>query len=524
MYGLLIIFLRLKLRENIDKTIEEYMSFIQKKYLFFVLALFLSGHLMAMENGNDLNTNAIVPPPPRLKDVFDIGNDDKPKKYSANAIKNSHDLKSALLESKHPITFTGASNFHFLGTEEAIYKFQFLHNPGYSAHFLQKPEIAHQIRSLGGSAAMMFFDEEIENIMRSYGVSICFPPSEVRQAIEHKCEGNRIAQKALIEPAPYILAKINSYSSLQQKANEAQLGNILVVQTPKGNSGKGTFFISTNEDYKCHADVIEAASEVRIMKRLKAPRSICIEACIAQNGIIVGIPANDLVGIPELTPNPCGWCGNEIGQELFSNELIRYIRSATQKIGETIKQRHPKAWGYFGVDWLLENGKEKPVFGEINMRITGMAMHTNRALLKQIGVSLFHFHLAEYLSLPVDIDIDELNKNIGDISQLENWSCMIVKHRENQPVQVLKLPDSGIFKLEGSNAVFCRFTKDFSLNSGEALWFPETVLNGFLNKEDLLGRIVLKDRITSNNGSLTQSAIAWIEAMRKSHTLVELTK
>lgn len=452
-------------------------------------------------------------------------NNDNLEIVPVNSIKTPSNLKAALLKSKHPITFTGASNFHFLGTEEAICSFQFLHDPSYSIQYLQRPEIAHQIRSLGGLVAMVFFDEEVENIIRSYGASICFPPNEVRRAIEDKCEGNRISQMAFIEPAPYIISTINSYSSLREKANEAQLGSMLVVQTPEGNSGKGTFFISTREDYEYHAKVIEAAKEVRIMKLLNAPRSICIEACITRRGILVGIPAHDLVGIPDLTPNPFGWCGNEIGQELFSNKLIRYIRSATQKIGVAIIKRHPKAWGYFGVDWLLENGKETPVFGEINMRITGMAFLSNRALLNSIGVSLFHFHLAEYLKLPVDIDIDELNKKIGDISQLENWSSMIVKHRETHPVKVLRLPDSGIFKLEGGNAVFCSFARDFSqLNSGEAFWFPETVLNGLLNREDILGRIVLRDRITSNNGSLTQSAIAWIEAMRRSHTLAKLTK
>ena len=46
------------------------------------------------------------------------------------------------------------------------------------------------------------------------------------------------------------------------------LGTDLVIQTPFGDSGHTTFFISNEEEFKKHEEEISKEKEVKIMKRI----------------------------------------------------------------------------------------------------------------------------------------------------------------------------------------------------------------------------------------------------------------
>ena len=61
------------------------------------------------------------------------------------------------------------------------------------------------------------------------------------------------------------------------------LGNDLVVQTPFGDSGHTTFFISSEQDFKKYEEEIVKEKEVKIMKRINC-RGAAIEACVTRHG------------------------------------------------------------------------------------------------------------------------------------------------------------------------------------------------------------------------------------------------
>ena len=113
---------------------------------------------------------------------------------------------------------------------------------------------------------------------------------------------------------PNVLASVESYAELRKAAKN--LGKDLVVQTPFGDSGHTTYFISSEADWKRYATEITAERELKIMKRIDC-RQAAIEGCATRAGTVVGPLMTELVGFPELTPYKGGWCGNEIFAEFL---------------------------------------------------------------------------------------------------------------------------------------------------------------------------------------------------------------
>ena len=75
------------------------------------------------------------------------------------------------------------------------------------------------------------------------------------------------------------------------------------MQTPYGDSGKTTFFISSEADWKKHsADIV--GEEIKVMRRINN-RPVAVEAVLTRCGTIVGPFMSELIGYKKLTP--CAW-------------------------------------------------------------------------------------------------------------------------------------------------------------------------------------------------------------------------
>ena len=100
---------------------------------------------------------------------------------------------------------------------------------------------------------------------------------------------------------PYLtfLTNVDSFETLRKVSKH--LGDDLVVQTPFGDSGHTTFFISNEEEWKKHAAEIIAEDEVKVMKRINC-MGAAMEACVTRHGTIVAPLMTELVGFKELTP------------------------------------------------------------------------------------------------------------------------------------------------------------------------------------------------------------------------------
>ena len=93
-------------------------------------------------------------------------------------------------------------------------------------------------------------------------------------------------------------------------AGKARLGKDLVVQTPYGDSGRTTFFIKTEDDWRKNADIL-GKEQLKVMRRINhLPGTL--EAVATRHGTLVGPMQTDITGFAEVTPYKGGWCGNDV--------------------------------------------------------------------------------------------------------------------------------------------------------------------------------------------------------------------
>ena len=135
---------------------------------------------------------------------------------------------------------------------------------------------------------------------------------------------------------------------MQEKHN---LSTDVVIQTAYGDSGKTTFFISSESDYQEYADKIEAEDKVKIMRKIDCIQ-IAIEGVATKNGTFVGPILTEIIGHPDLTPYQGGWCGNDIGASIFDEKTQKTIYKSTELLGEALYDRGYR--GYFEIDYLLD--------------------------------------------------------------------------------------------------------------------------------------------------------------------------
>lgn len=304
----------------------------------------------------------------------------KSKENTQVELSGVSDIRRSFHKNEEPLYFISATNFNLLGADEWIKGFKFityiecfdgLHPNVFSPkheiphddfegiedinnYLLQHPEVQDYIKTRSvdgraGKAMFLMFNEKTEELAEKLGLEIMFPKAEMRTFLDNKVNTNRIAERAGVACVPYVLSKVNDFKHLRKVSKK--LGDALVIQTPFGDSGHTTFFISNEEEYKKYAEEIEAEDEVKIMKRINCKGS-AVEACVTRHGTIVAPLMTELVGFKELTPYEGGWCGNEIYPDAFTPELRQKAIENTQLFGNQLREEGYK--GYFELDFLID--------------------------------------------------------------------------------------------------------------------------------------------------------------------------
>ena len=137
--------------------------------------------------------------------------------------------------------------------------------------------------------------------------------------------------------APNTMGRADTYKQLLKVAKKAKLGKDLVVQTPYGDSGRTTFFITSQEDWDKHEEDL-VGEDLKVMRRINhLPGTV--EAVATRHGTLVGPIQTDLTGYEELTPYRGGWCGNDIFPEVFDKKTRKRIRKMAQRLGQAALRR-----------------------------------------------------------------------------------------------------------------------------------------------------------------------------------------
>lgn len=382
-----------------------------------------------------------------------------------------------------------------------------------NARLLAAPGVQRFIagKGPGGKALFLMFDAENEAQAQALGLEVCLPPATLRRTLDDKLVTTRMAEGTGIRCVPHVLGPVDGYPTLRRMARH--LGPDLVIQLPFGDSGSTTFFVSDESDYARHALAIEGAPEVKIMRRIRC-RPAAIEACVTRLGVAVGPLATELCGFPQLTPYRGGWCGNEIGGDLFTPALRDAAMGMARRFGERLAKTGYR--GVFGLDFLLDEDSGELLLGELNPRITGLTPLTTQVAADLDCIPLLLLHLLEWSGVDYDIDLDDLNARFSRLSGARSWSQLIVKQTATICGTLIHAPPSGIWQLGPDlRAGFVRpaFEPAAIGDENEAL-LVRTVKQGSARPRGAcLARLIAPGRMMTSEYLLTPRAHAWINAI-----------
>ena len=205
------------------------------------------------------------------------------KLFGSRKLKGISDIRTFFRTNEQPIFFVGPTAFNLLGIDRWVRNFRYIvyYDSWDSAHprvftpankpyvefgsseeinnyLLRDREVQEFMESRSPSGlrpmvAMVFFDEETEEICRELDYKLILPSDELRRRLDSKIVTTKLGEEAGAPSVPNVLGRADSYSELSELASEAGLGLDLVVQTPYGDSGKTTFFITSEADWDATA-------------------------------------------------------------------------------------------------------------------------------------------------------------------------------------------------------------------------------------------------------------------------------
>src|SRR5215211_5685283 len=200
--------------------------------------------------------------------------------FGSRKLKGISDIRTFFRTNEQPIFFVGPTAFNLLGIDRWVRNFGYVvyydswdsghprvftpSNKPYvefgsseeiNNYLLRDREVQEFMESRSRSdtrpmVAMVFFNEETEEICRELDYNLILPPDELRRRLDSKIVTTKLGEEAGAPSVPNVLGRADSYPELSELATEAGLGSDLVIQTPYGDSGKTTFFITSEAEWE----------------------------------------------------------------------------------------------------------------------------------------------------------------------------------------------------------------------------------------------------------------------------------
>ena len=384
-----------------------------------------------------------------------------------------------------PVFFVGASPFNLLGLDRWVRNFHYVtYYDGWDGahprvftptakpyvefksgeeinnYLLRHPEVRAFMATWPGrpKVAMVFFDEETEQICRELGYDLILPPAALREHLDSKIVTTELGNEAGAPSVPNVLVRVESWQTLVQVATGAGLGTDVVIQTPYGDSGKTTFFVSSEADWQRYATDI-VGQDTKIMRRINH-RAVAVEAVLTRHGTIVGPFMSELTGHPELTPYRGGWCGNEMHPGVLSAERRARGTELVSRLGDRLARAGYR--GFFEVDLLVDTDTGEVYLGELNPRISGASSITNVTAGAYSDLPLFLFHLLEYMDVDYELDVDDIEARWAELAERDLWSQMVIKETAPAVERIDTAPSTGQWYLDGDGGLqFRRASSDW---------------------------------------------------------------
>ncbi len=185
-------------------------------------------------------------------------------------LKGIPEIRTFFRTNSQPIYFVGPTAFNLLGIDRWVRNFQYVvyydswdgghprvftpTNKPYvefesseqiNNYLLRDPEVRAHLERRGGRpmVAMVFFDEETEEICREQGYDLILPSDELRRRLDSKIVTTQLGNEAGAPSVPNVLGTASSY---------AELTELLQRQRPGHRPGRADAVRRLGQDHLLH--------------------------------------------------------------------------------------------------------------------------------------------------------------------------------------------------------------------------------------------------------------------------------
>ncbi len=450
--------------------------------------------------------------------------------FGQRPLKGIAEIRHFFRTNTTPVFFIGATPFNLLGVDRWVRNFEYItyYDAWDGAHprvftpkdkpyiefesgeeinnyLLQHPEVRAFMQRNGGrpKVAMVFFDEETEKICTELGYDLILPSAALREHLDSKIVTTRLGNEAGAASVPNILTSVDTWDELVEQCIAAGLGTDVVLQTPYGDSGKTTFFLTSQAEWEKNKDDI-VGQQQKIMKRINN-RGIAVEAVLTRHGTVVGPFMEELVGHAELTPYKGGWCGNEMYPEVLTGLRREKANQLVRRLGDRLAGEGYK--GFFEIDVLVDLDSDEVYLGELNPRISGASSITNVTAGAYSDMPLFLFHLLEYMGVEFELDVDEINRRWEDLASVDVWSQLVIKETSPEVELITEAARTGQWYFDDAGELhFRRAALDWHQLQRESECFFLRIFGAgdYRWKGADLGVLVTKGRLQTEDPEVTE--------------------
>lgn len=176
----------------------------------------------------------------------------------------------------------------------------------------------------------------------------------------------------------------------------SELGTRFVAQLALGAGGTGTAFIGTEAEFTAAAS--RFGGELVWVTPYMGDLSVNVNAIAMENGVAVGYPSVQLVGLEMLCAPPGRYCGNDFSAAGgLPRGLLDNVRGQTERIGRWMASLGYR--GLFGLDFVIDGACRQACAVDLNPRWQGSTVLQTQAELRDGRLPLAAAELAYRLGV-----------------------------------------------------------------------------------------------------------------------------
>ncbi|RMH71958.1 MAG: ATP-grasp domain-containing protein [Gemmatimonadetes bacterium] len=277
---------------------------------------------------------------------------------------------------------------------------------------------------------------QIEQVVTQNQWHSLMPPAKSSLPLENKLRFFEVAKQLDLPVPGYRIIKLNDRPRFQECLLDTGLP--VILQMGFSFAGNGTFFIQSEADFARIQEQIKGKT-VRISRYIEGLK-LTINACVTRFGTVCSAPFYQITGVPELTANPLGSCGNDWRSTPLPPSSIDEMVRITQNMGNYLATLGYK--GIFGLDFVVDSIANQPYLIEINPRlVASIAFYTQLQVIDD-DIPMLALHLLEHLNANYQIDLNALQERY---LQPKFRSQIIARNVQPTPVQIKNHHKTGIY-------------------------------------------------------------------------------